>query len=79
MSRPDIEPGPAAWQARMLPPAPQRWTCRVGGRGIDTDYVIVFKETTLGIVGLDIAPSDTFYLSDLKVTWRKCGLRITMQ
>ena len=25
-SRPGIEPGPAAWQARMLPPAPQRWT-----------------------------------------------------
>ena len=27
LSRPGIEPGPAAWQARMLPPAPQRWTC----------------------------------------------------
>ena len=26
MSRPGIEFGPAAWQARMLPPAPQRWT-----------------------------------------------------
>ena len=26
LSRPGIEPGPAAWQARMLPPAPQRWT-----------------------------------------------------
>ena len=26
MSRPGIEPGPAAWQARMLPPDPQRWT-----------------------------------------------------
>ena len=24
--RPGIEPGPAAWQARMLPPVPQRWT-----------------------------------------------------
>ena len=24
--RPRIEPGPAAWQARMLPPAPQLWT-----------------------------------------------------
>ena len=24
--RPGIEPGPAAWQARMLLPAPQRWT-----------------------------------------------------
>ena len=24
LSRPGIEPGPAAWQARMLPPAPQR-------------------------------------------------------
>ena len=22
-----FEPGPAAWQARMRPPAPQRWTC----------------------------------------------------
>ena len=21
-----IEPGPAAWQARMLPPAPHRWS-----------------------------------------------------
>ena len=27
LSRPGIEPGPAACQARMLPPAPQRWTC----------------------------------------------------
>ena len=26
LSRPGIEPGPATWQARMLPPAPQRWT-----------------------------------------------------
>ena len=24
--RAGIEPGPVAWQARMLPPAPQRWT-----------------------------------------------------
>ena len=26
LSRPGIEPGSAAWQARMLPLAPQRWT-----------------------------------------------------
>ena len=26
LSRPMIEPGPAAWQARMLPLSPQRWT-----------------------------------------------------
>ena len=26
LSRPGIEPGPAAWQAQMLPLAPQRWT-----------------------------------------------------
>ena len=26
LSRPGIEPGPAAWQARILPLAPQRWT-----------------------------------------------------
>ena len=26
LPRPGIEPGPAAWQARMLPLAPQRWT-----------------------------------------------------
>ena len=26
LSRPGIEPGPSAWQARMLPPAPERWT-----------------------------------------------------
>ena len=26
LSRPGIEPGPAAWQARMLLLAPQRWT-----------------------------------------------------
>ena len=26
LSRPGIEPGPAAWQARMLPPVPQQWT-----------------------------------------------------
>ena len=28
LSRPGIEPGPAAWQARMLPPGPQRWTIK---------------------------------------------------
>ena len=28
LSRPGIEPGPAAWQARMLPLAPQRWTAK---------------------------------------------------
>ena len=26
LSRPGIEPGPAAWEARMLPLPPQRWT-----------------------------------------------------
>ena len=26
LSRPGIEPGPAAWQARMVPIAPQLWT-----------------------------------------------------
>ena len=26
LSRPGIEPGPAAWQSRMLLPVPQRWT-----------------------------------------------------
>ena len=26
LSRPGIEPGPAAWQAHMLPLAQQRWT-----------------------------------------------------
>ena len=26
LSLPGIEPGPAAWQAPMLPPGPQRWT-----------------------------------------------------
>ena len=29
LSRPGIEPGPAAWQARMLPLAPQRWTLQI--------------------------------------------------
>ena len=29
LSRPGIEPGPAAWQARMLPLAPQRWTDKI--------------------------------------------------
>ena len=29
LSRPGIEPGPAAWQARMLPLVPQRWTTRL--------------------------------------------------
>ena len=28
LSRPRIEPGPAAWQALLLPPALQRWTKR---------------------------------------------------
>ena len=26
LSRSRIEPGPSAWEARMLPPVPQRWT-----------------------------------------------------
>ena len=26
LSRPGTEPGPAVWQARMLPPGPLRWT-----------------------------------------------------
>ena len=29
LSRPGIELGPAAWQARMLPLAPQRWTIQM--------------------------------------------------
>ena len=29
LSRQGIEPGPAAWQARMLPLTPQRWTSTV--------------------------------------------------
>ena len=28
LSRPGIEPGPTAWQACMLPLAPQRWTAQ---------------------------------------------------
>ena len=26
LSRPGIEPGPTAWEKRLLPPAPQRWS-----------------------------------------------------
>ena len=29
LSRPGIEPRPAAWQARMLPLAPQRWAFKI--------------------------------------------------
>ena len=32
LSRPGIEPGPAVWQARMLPPDPQRWTVEWHGQ-----------------------------------------------
>ena len=37
LSRPGIEPGPAAWQSRMLPPFPQRWT-----------YLILILSTAVG-------------------------------
>ena len=36
LSRPGIEPGPAAWQARMLPLTPQQWT-RI--HVMNSDYV----------------------------------------
>ena len=45
LSRPGIEPGPAAWQARMLPPVPQRWT-----RSIFTDQNAFQKSSSAIIV-----------------------------
>ena len=45
-SRPGIEPGPAAWPARMLPLAPQRWTQ-------DTQYGTISFLYNLGMVTHD--------------------------
>ena len=39
LSRPGIEPGPNAWQARMLPPDQQRWTIRQSERTTTKDPV----------------------------------------
>ena len=39
LSRSVIEPGPATWQARMLPPAAQRWThCFINERNIHNSF-----------------------------------------
>ena len=43
LSRLGIDPGPAAWEARMLPPAPQQWIvlyCIFGFKGASTSQVI---------------------------------------
>ena len=47
-SRPGIEPGPAAWQARMLSPAPQRWTIIKNNlRYTKCDYGILVQQLVL--------------------------------
>ena len=43
LSQPGIKPGPAAWQARMLPPAPQRRTSDAVPR--KTHIFTIFKLT----------------------------------
>ena len=40
LSRPGIEPGPAAWQTHMLPFVPQRWT-RDKGRSTNLVYLFL--------------------------------------
>ena len=39
LSRPGMEPGPAACEARMLPPGPQRWTLKV-----KKNYIFSYRE-----------------------------------
>ena len=36
LPRPEIEPGPPAWQARMLPPSPQQWTNALRSKVLNT-------------------------------------------
>ena len=55
LSRPGIKPGPAAWQARMLPPVPQRWTFRKRS----TDYLLILVVSNFGIVLIFFPPSRT--------------------
>ena len=44
LSRSGIEPGPAAWQARMLPLAPQRWTSNIFNIfKLDANYLTVYR------------------------------------
>ena len=40
LSRPGFEPGPATWQARMLPPSPQRWTLSLS-LSLSTDNLVL--------------------------------------
>ena len=53
LSRPGIEPGPAAWQARMLPLAPQRWTDIYNVPMIKYS-VIIFHEGYKHLVAVDL-------------------------
>ena len=57
LSRPGIEPGPAAWQARMLPLAPQRWTTAC----LQDKSKISILETAFHDVS---SPPSTAYLED---------------
>ena len=53
LSRPGIEPGPAAWQARMLPLAPQRWTgemCDQNWLCIDWNVAAEHPEITSSLI-----------------------------
>ena len=61
LSRPGIEPEPAAWQARMLPLAPQRWTsASVRVRFCAGSWILIC------ILGLDVWP----FFSVLCCVWR---------
>ena len=58
LSRPGIEPGPAAWQPRMLPPVPQWWT----------NYNIILKNVVEVINIKDI--NMIFYFENLDILER---------
>ena len=63
LSRPGIEPGPAAWQARMLSLAPQRWTTSFITRYIMLIFIILFSISIFIHIGpITICHIFSFYL-----------------
>ena len=80
LSRPGIERGPAAWQARMLPPGPQWWTLLFGfSRGVKAarNICAVYGDTaigeSMGRTWFSHFKEDRFHISDTARTGRSSG------
>ena len=62
LSRPGIEPGPAAWQACILLPAPQRWTINVINKYylyslflfFHIIFIIIFKIIIINLISFSL-------------------------